>query len=315
MATRSTMDVGFADRMRELGAADDAITKTRWQVTGTFSGLDQSCLPRLVLIACGTEPGKGDAWFWDPFVAKEETFPTRNAALLHSALASVVLSRRIRDGEELDARLVRLAQLQGLEPDPLLPEHVDAALTNAELDTPSKIETPTVSGAAPDESPAALHQATHNLMASVNQAIGLLVEQHNAVASWAVDIEIAFRREQAVMQWLLAGRRADGKQWGDIPVAQRAVDAGIELADLLASNPQGHHEAILDQVLAVSETADTAVKIGTTGHHARLEVTDEGLKVLTPINSGTAGKLSPYAAARRSMWERTTLKLWAKSRE
>lgn len=305
------MDVGFADRMNELGVPDDATSRTRWQVTGTFTKLEKSLLPQLVLIACGSEVGADDEWFWGPFVAKEETFPTRNAVPLHSALASVVLSRRIREGASLDAHLVRLAQLQDLAPDDPLPEHVEAALTDADLDTPPEIEVPTVSGASPDESGPALHQATHNIMNSVNEAITFLVEQHNSVATWATDIEDVFRREQAVTQWLLSGRRADGKPWDEVAAAQRALDAGIELANLLRNTPQPHHEAVLDQVLAVSETSDVAVKIGAAGHYDLLEVADERLRVLAPINAGTAGKLSPYAAARRSMWERTTLQLWA----
>jgi hypothetical protein len=248
------MDEDFADVMYALGTVEGDLVKRRWAVVARHAAnLTTEKVPRLVQIAHEV-PGdrEADRWFWGPFKDDDETFLVADAHRLHAVLAGYCLRVRIRSGRHpIDAHLTRLAGLHGLKT-PLegLQELAHRTLMRSGITPPGPWTAMTVSdGGDPAQSVDVRLQA---LMESATSAVTALAAQIDALSAWAQDAERRFDREYEVIQWLLAGRRSDGKQWEDLDPGAVVIDAANELAEILAGPPQPQHENILGQILRLA---------------------------------------------------------------
>lgn len=323
MAARKTppMDDDFSDLMNSVGCVDADVIRERWAVVAEIAAtVLHGNLPRLVFTAHEVPVDRDeDRWFWEPFKGREDTFPIKDAQRLHAMLAGACLRLHIRAGEPLlDAHLVVLAaNLMMSSPIEDLHDVARRSLLRGPAPTPAQLGTVPLSIAPPEEPVdgrvAALESGTQAAIESVVVAVDKL-------SAWAADAERRFDREQRVIQWLLAGTRADGSAWELLAPGVVALDAACELADLIDSPPQPHHVAVLSQILQLAGAPAEPVPIDLSGATAEpvSEGVDPGLAQLLPISCRTdpslgSEEMSARDLASRALWERVTLAVWRRS--
>jgi hypothetical protein len=321
------MDPKFADRMTDLGAINDDILQQRWDtLTGVAAETGQHEQARLVLVACGARLDReADAWFWEPFREKEMTIPVDDGAELFTRFAECASRYLITEKRWLlPAMFVRLAQEAGF-----VPSHQDLVDTAVWLllDEPSgppEFIAPTGVWAAASTkaieadptNPNIIGQQLAAMAVATQKAIAGLSRQVGALTTWGTEAEKRFDHEQRLVHWLLNGVRGDGEAWSGLDPAVVAVDAAVELADLVIQAPQTRHEATLAQVLEVAEKTGGTVEGPVTGTRSEFVAPeDDALRALVPITVALAAgdplpKISPGELAVRVLWETTTIRLW-----
>lgn len=321
------MDSRFADRMGELGEISSELLNARWTTVVLIAGSAGSHeKARLALLACREVLDRStDAWFWKPFRESEPTFRVDDAIELHSRLADACARHLIDEGDQLMAMLVQLAVLSGRTP--VVPDLLIAAKgasEEASVAVPEYVE-PRPVWAKSDQTAltaeggtdlATLSAILDRVQVNSHNAILGLGEQLAAILEWGSDAERRFGIEQKMVQWLLAGARADGTPWTGLPVGAIAVDAAAELAEYIRGAPQQRHEAILAQVLSVAGVEDEDIDFVTNEVVSSFNRADDlALTDLTPITSALAdttplGNGSPYKVANRLLWEIAATNVW-----
>ncbi len=311
------MDEDFSDHMYALGDVDSERVTGRWGILDSqVAATAVENLPRLVQIAHGVRGDRdADRWFWGPFKDADSTFKVVDAARLHATLAAFWLRARIRrGGQSLDAHLVKLAALQGLET-PL--EGLHDLASHSLLRRPTS--PPTAAGAlkvwdGPDAEQDT-DQRLNTLATGTEAVVSELATRIEQLGIWARDAELRFDREHRVIEWLLAGQRADGQQWEDLDAGAVILDAANELAAIVGGPPQPQHENILGQILKLAEVSVDGSGIDLApATTPTAVVTYVGLADLVPLSVTRNSVNAPsFDIARRAMWERAALDLWASS--
>jgi hypothetical protein len=321
------MDPRFADRMNELSEISPELLAQRWAaVVQIVAAAGPHEKARLVLLACRDVLDRdSDRWFWEPFRTFEMTFPVENGVELHSRLADACARELIAKGSHLTAMLVVLARNCGRTP-------VSADLIGASIERLHEAPVTVQSFSAPPlfwtkqlqdafkaaegVDQAAIVATVDGIATNSQAAVTALINQVKALTTWATHVDRGFRAEQRLVQWLLAGARKDGVAWSTLSPGAIAIDATAELAELVSGAPQARHEAMLSQVLAVSDVGTQEISATVLDALTKFELPDDGaLAALSPIIHLVASgkglpKQSPYELARRVLWEIKAIDGW-----
>ena len=317
------MDDRFPDLMNELSDLDPTILQTRWDtVCDLASNAEAPRRARLVLLATrDLLDRESDSWFWKPFREHEPSFPIDKGVELHSRLALACLREQIAV-DPLAAMLVVLALETEREfvsagfGDEARRNLAPAIVAVGGFGAPRGIWTSTKSKDV-TSGQLDLAEAVNGLGKASSAALRKVGLQISTLTKWAIDAESRFSSESAILQWLVAGVRADGQSWTKLPQHCVAVDAGLELASMLIGAPLPRQDAVLAQLLAVSGAEPGLADVdGLEKVRSDLpRLPNSAPRALFPLLAGLSGtdKLPPIAAfdlARRVMWEAATLRAW-----
>lgn len=319
----------FPDLLRERGVADAERVQAYWGVAEVHAKVtDPGQAARLVEFAHGKPAERErDEWFWRPYREADVSFPVTDAIPLHGVLADASVRLRIGRRLLMDAMLVRLAQLDGWAPaTALLRPAADGcftALAQAPALAPAG-QARKVWGAAEQKKIDGLQPGTVETLGALaqalgdgaDQALGLVRARVEMVADWASRTQERQSREQAIVEWLLAGTRADGVPWEKLPLDTVVVDAPSELARMLQGvAPQPHHERLLTLLLRAirkdgQQVGSAGPMTAVDGQHAVPKALLPFTPILDAMSRGVVPEITAEERAIRLLWEGASLAAW-----